>query len=76
MINGAPTDSNAKPYKDGAHQVLKEKGAQIVKSYDTPDWSPDKAQQEMESSITALGNDGFDASTWPMTAWRAAPSPR
>src|SRR5215207_8023808 len=61
MINGAPTDSNAKPYKDGASQVLKERGAQIVKSYDTPDWSPDKAQQEMEASITGLGKDGFDA---------------
>jgi D-xylose transport system substrate-binding protein len=61
MINGAPTDSNAKPYKEGARDVLQKEGAQIVKSYDTPDWSPDKAQQEMEQSITALGNDGFDA---------------
>ncbi len=61
MINGAPTDSNAKPYKDGATKVLKEQGAKIVKSFDTPDWSPDKAQQEMESSITDLGNNGFDA---------------
>ena len=61
MINGAPTDSNSKPYKDGAAQVLKKRGAQVVKSYDTPDWSPDKAQQEMEASITDLGNDGFDA---------------
>ena len=61
MINGAPTDSNAKPYKDGARQVLTKGGAKIVKSFDTPDWSPDKAQQEMEQSITALGNDGFDA---------------
>ncbi len=61
MINGAPTDSNAKPYKDGATKVLKEQGAKIVKSFDTPDWSPDKAQQEMESSITGLGNNGFDA---------------
>src|SRR5919107_2044205 len=61
MINGAPTDSNAKPYKDGAAQVLKEKGAEVVKSYDTPDWSPDKAQQEMEGSLTSLGKDGFDA---------------
>jgi D-xylose transport system substrate-binding protein len=61
MINGAPTDSNSKPYKDGAAQVLKERGAQVVKSYDTPDWSPDKAQQEMEASITSLGKDGFDA---------------
>ena len=61
MINGAPTDSNAKPYKDGARDVLQKEGAQVVKSYDTPDWSPDKAQQEMEQSITDLGNDGFDA---------------
>jgi D-xylose transport system substrate-binding protein len=61
MINGAPTDSNAKPYKDGATQVLKKEGAEIVQSYDTPDWTPAKAQQEMEQSITALGNNGFDA---------------
>jgi D-xylose transport system substrate-binding protein len=61
MINGAPTDSNAKPYKDGARQTLEERGAQVVKSFDTPDWSPDKAQQEMEGSLTDLGNDGFDA---------------
>jgi D-xylose transport system substrate-binding protein len=61
MINGAPTDSNAKPYKDGARQVLEERGAKIVRSFDTPEWSPDNAQQEMEQSITALGEDGFDA---------------
>jgi D-xylose transport system substrate-binding protein len=60
MINGAPTDSNAKPYKDGALSVYKKAGVNVVKSYDTPDWSPDKAQQEMEQSITALGKDGFD----------------
>jgi D-xylose transport system substrate-binding protein len=61
MINGAPTDSNAKPYKDGARQVLEERGAEVVKSYDTPDWSPDRAQQEMEQSVTSLGEEGFDA---------------
>jgi D-xylose transport system substrate-binding protein len=61
MINGAPTDSNAKPYKEGARDGLQKEGAQIVKSYDTPDWSPDMAHQELEQSITALGNDGFDA---------------
>jgi ABC-type xylose transport system substrate-binding protein len=27
--------------------------------YDTPDWSPDKAQTEMEQAITAIGKDGF-----------------
>jgi D-xylose transport system substrate-binding protein len=61
MINGAPTDSNSKPYKDGARQVLEERGAEVVRSFDTPEWSPDNAQQEMEQSITALGEDGFDA---------------
>src|SRR5919198_1689279 len=60
MINGAPTDSNSKPYKDGAASVFKQQGATIVKSYDTPDWSPDKAQQEMDQSITTLGKTGFD----------------
>jgi D-xylose transport system substrate-binding protein len=61
MINGSPTDSNSKPYKDGARQVLEERGAKIVKSFDTPEWSPDNAQQQMEQSITDLGKDGFDA---------------
>jgi D-xylose transport system substrate-binding protein len=59
MINGAPTDNNAKLFKQGAHSVLDGK-VDILKEYDTPDWSPDKAQQEMEQAITAVGNDGFD----------------
>jgi D-xylose transport system substrate-binding protein len=61
MINGSPTDSNSAPYKKGAEQVYKAAGAKIVKSYDTPDWSPDKAQSEMEQAITSLGKTGFDA---------------
>ena len=61
MINGSPTDSNSAPYKKGAEAVFKAGGAKIVKSYDTPDWSPDKAQQEMEQTITSLGKNGFDA---------------
>ena len=60
MINGAPTDSNAGPYKKGAHSVLDPAGVKAVKEFDTPDWSPDKAQQEMEQAITAVGNNGFD----------------
>ncbi|MFL5870569.1 MAG: substrate-binding domain-containing protein [Solirubrobacterales bacterium] len=61
MINGAPTDSNSKPYKDGALDIFNKRGADVVKTYDTPDWSPDEAQREAEQAITALGNDGFDA---------------
>lgn len=56
MINGSPTDPNAADFKAGAHSVLDGK-VNIGKEYDTPDWSPDKAQQEMEQAITALGRD-------------------
>jgi D-xylose transport system substrate-binding protein len=59
MINGAPTDNNAKLFKEGAHSVLDSSGFKIGKEYDTPDWSPDKAQSEMEQAITALGKNGF-----------------
>jgi D-xylose transport system substrate-binding protein len=55
MINGAPTDPSSGDYKKGAHSVLDSSGVKIAKEYDTPDWSPDKAQQEMEQAITALG---------------------
>src|SRR6266508_6551127 len=56
MINGAPTDPNAADFKAGAHSVLDDK-VKIGKEYDTPQWSPDNAQREMEQAITALGKD-------------------
>jgi D-xylose transport system substrate-binding protein len=59
MINGAPTDGNAKLFKQGAHSVIDSSGFKVAKEYDTPDWSPDKAQTEMEQAITALGKTGF-----------------
>jgi D-xylose transport system substrate-binding protein len=59
MINGAPTDNNAKLFKQGALSVLDSSGIKIAKSYDTPDWSPDKAQSEMEQAITAVGKGKF-----------------
>jgi D-xylose transport system substrate-binding protein len=59
-IHGSPTDSNAPPYKKGAHSILDPAGVKFVKEYDTPDWSPDKAQTEMEQSITSVGKNGFD----------------
>jgi D-xylose transport system substrate-binding protein len=61
MINGSPTDSNAPPYKKGAHSVFTPAGVKVVKEYDTTDWSPDKAQTEMEQAITAVGAKGIDA---------------
>jgi D-xylose transport system substrate-binding protein len=59
MINGSPTDANAKPLKDGAHSVIDKSDVQIAREYDTPDWSPDQAQTETEQALTALGNDGI-----------------
>ncbi|MFC4906163.1 sugar ABC transporter substrate-binding protein [Actinomadura gamaensis] len=58
MLNGAPTDPSSADYKKGAHNVLDGK-VSIGREFDTPDWSPDKAQQEMEQSITALGRDSI-----------------
>ena len=59
MINGSPTDNNATLFKKGAHSVLDGK-VNIAAEYDTPDWSPDKAQTEMDQAITKLGKNGFD----------------
>lgn len=60
MLNGSPTDPSSADYKKGAHSVLDGSGAKIAKEYDTPDWSPDKAQRQMEQAITAVGKDGID----------------
>jgi D-xylose transport system substrate-binding protein len=61
MINGAPTDGNAKLFKQGAHKVIDASSFKVAKEYDTPDWSPDKAQDEAQQAISALGDDGFVA---------------
>ena len=55
FINGSPTDNNATLFKKGAHEVLDGK-VTTAKEYDTPDWSPDKAQDEMTQALTALNN--------------------
>ena len=59
QINGDPKDNNAKLFKEGATSVFQEKGVDVAKEYDTPDWLPENAQSEMDQAITALGDDGF-----------------
>ena len=60
MINGAPTDNNAKLFKEGAHSVIDEQRVQgRSRSTTRPSWSPEKAQREMDQAIAALGKDGF-----------------
>lgn len=58
-INGSPTDNNATLFKKGSNDALKAAGVEIKSEYDTPDWSPDKAQTFMEQQITKFGKDGF-----------------
>ncbi|WP_434390495.1 ABC transporter substrate-binding protein [Melittangium boletus] len=57
MIHGSPTDNNARLYKSGSHAVIDPSGLKVAAEYDTPDWSPDKAQQQMEQALTRLGKD-------------------
>jgi D-xylose transport system substrate-binding protein len=58
-INGSPTDNNATLFGQGADSALSSANVQVAKEYDTPDWSPDKAQSEMDQAITAVGKTGF-----------------
>src|SRR4051794_26787061 len=46
MLNGSPTDPSSGDYKKDAHEVLDPSGVKNGREYDTPDWGPDKAQQE------------------------------
>lgn len=58
MVNGSPTDGNAALFKKGAHSVLDDSDYTVAAEYDTPDWSPDKAQSWMEGQLSALDMSG------------------
>ncbi|MDF3145273.1 MULTISPECIES: substrate-binding domain-containing protein [unclassified Streptomyces] len=54
MMNGDPASSNAAWFRRGALSVLTGK-VRIGRSYDTLDWSTDKAHAQMSAAIAALG---------------------
>ncbi|MEV5510243.1 substrate-binding domain-containing protein [Streptomyces orinoci] len=58
MMNGSITDPNAKMYKDGAHSVLDGK-VKIGKEYDTKEWKPENANENMKGAISSLGKDNI-----------------
>ncbi|MEU6523678.1 substrate-binding domain-containing protein [Streptomyces sp. NPDC046924] len=60
MMNGSPTDPNAKQFKAGALSELKGK-VTIAKSYDTKDWAPENAEANMVEAINAIGKDNVAA---------------
>ncbi|TQL40380.1 D-xylose transport system substrate-binding protein [Homoserinimonas aerilata] len=56
MINGSPTDNNATLFKKGAHNIIDASDYKVVAEFDTPDWSPDKAQEWMAGQVTQFGD--------------------
>ncbi|MCL6443073.1 MAG: sugar ABC transporter substrate-binding protein [Alicyclobacillus sp.] len=60
MLDGAPTDNNAKLFAQGAHEVLDPlfKSGKLKKGYEqyTPNWDPANGLTEMEQALTKLHN--------------------
>ncbi|WP_426320467.1 sugar ABC transporter substrate-binding protein [Microbacterium sp. E-13] len=56
MVNGSPTDSNAALFKEGAHSVIDRSGLRVLAEYDTPGWSPEKAQEWVSGQIAQHGD--------------------
>lgn len=52
MVNGAPTDNNAALFKRGALKEFDASGIKVLAKFDTPDWSPDKAQDWVAGQLT------------------------
>ncbi|MFE3163140.1 sugar ABC transporter substrate-binding protein [Streptomyces sp. NPDC059224] len=60
MINGSPTDPNAKQFKAGAKSELDGK-VSISAEYDTKDWDPPTAGRETTRAIGEIGKDNVAA---------------
>ncbi|MEU0740690.1 substrate-binding domain-containing protein [Streptomyces sp. NPDC006134] len=60
MVNGSPTDPNAKQFKASALSELNGK-VTIAKSYDTEGWKPEQAEAHMTEAINEIGKDNIDA---------------
>ncbi|GAA3299957.1 substrate-binding domain-containing protein [Streptomyces cinereospinus] len=60
MMNGSPTDPNAKQFKQGALSELNGK-VTIAQSFDTKDWKPENAEANMAQAIEQIGKDNIAA---------------
>ncbi|MCL3859892.1 substrate-binding domain-containing protein [Actinotalea sp. K2] len=79
LVHGAATDPNVAGLKAGLRRALDESGLTVLAEYDTPDWSPDKAQEWVQGQLTEYsgrvvgvyaGNDGTAGGA--ISAMRAA----
>ncbi|NJP50375.1 sugar ABC transporter substrate-binding protein [Streptomyces sp. SBST2-5] len=60
MMNGSPTDPNAKQFKAGALSEIKGK-VTIAASFDTKDWKPENAEANMARAINDIGGENIAA---------------
>ncbi|MER5915220.1 substrate-binding domain-containing protein [Streptomyces sp. NPDC001982] len=58
MMNGSPTDPNAKQFKAGALSELNGK-VKIAAKFDTKDWKPENAEANMTQAINSIGKDNI-----------------
>ena len=56
LVNGSPTDSNAAQFKQGARRVIDSSDLRVLAEYDTPGWSPEKAQEWVAGQIAQYGD--------------------
>ena len=56
MVNGSPTDGNAGEFKSGAQSQIEPSPFGVLADFDSPDWSPDKAQDWVAGQITQFGD--------------------
>lgn len=52
LVHGASTDPNVAGLKAGLARALADSGLTVLAEYDTPDWSPDKAQEWVQGQLT------------------------
>jgi D-xylose transport system substrate-binding protein len=52
LVGGAATDTNSAALKIGVLGALDDTGIEVLAQYDTPDWSPDKAQEWVAGQLT------------------------
>ena len=54
-VNGSPTDAAAGLIKKGIHEGLEGSGITTLAEFDTPDWTPSKAQDWVAGQVTRFG---------------------
>ncbi|WP_456788135.1 substrate-binding domain-containing protein [Cellulomonas sp. P5_C5] len=52
MVNGSATDPNSAALEAGVEEAFEGARIEILAAYDTPDWSPDKAQEWVTGQLT------------------------